>query len=202
MDLVTASKMIDTAMNVLKEQRSSNHFDNLLTKARAIAKKEDISTDCKIIRMRKPKQMAGEKARDDQVTDPKVRFRSSVCYVIYDTLIAELASHFVDFQKTVTNFKCLMPPHLGNMEDFKHLTAIIYCEDVEVELAISEYKQFCDFYKATPEFEDNPPDILQSMLIMIKEWDINNACPNLSILYRIMGTIAISSATFTDPSAN
>ena len=33
MDLVTASKMIDTAMNVLKEQRSSNHFDNLLTKA-------------------------------------------------------------------------------------------------------------------------------------------------------------------------
>ena len=91
MDLVTASKMIDTAINVLKEQRSSNHFDNLLTKARAIAEKEDVSTDFEIIRMRKPKQMAGEKARDERVTDPKVRFRSSVSYDIYDTLIEELS---------------------------------------------------------------------------------------------------------------
>ena len=79
------------------------------------------------------------------------------------------------------------------MEDFKHLTAI-YCKDVDVELAISEYKQLCDSYKATPGFADNPQDILQSMLIMIKEWDINNAYPNLPILYR-MGTIAMSSAT-------
>ena len=130
--------------------------------------------------MRKPKQMEREKARDEPVTGPKARFRSSVYYVIYDTLIAELASRFVDFQKTVTNFKCLMPPPLGNMEDFKHLTTI-YCEDVEVELAVSEYKQFCDFYKATPEFADNPPDILRSMLIMTKEWDIN-AYPILTIL--------------------
>ena len=137
---------------------------------------------------------SGEQTRDEQVTDPKERFRSSVYYVIYDTIIAELESRFVDFQNIVTNFKCLMPPHLGNMEAFECLTAT-YSKDIDVNLAKSEYRQFCEFYKKTPEFADNPPDVLQQILLMIHKWDIHNANPNLTILYRIMGTIAISSAT-------
>ena len=77
--------------------------------------------------------MPGEEARDEQVTNTSARFESAVFYVIYDTIIGELASRFADFQIIVTNFKCLMPQNLGDINAFDRLS-VTYQDDVDVEL--------------------------------------------------------------------
>lgn len=144
--------------------------------------------------MRRRKRMAGEMARDEPISDSVVKFKVNVYFTLYDTLVGELRSRFSDFQTMVVPFKCLMPGHLHDSEGFDNL-ASMYEDDVDKDIANAEYSQFCHFYDITPEFVDDPPKIVQKMLHMINRWDICNAFPNLTILYRILGTIAISSAT-------
>ena len=121
----------------------------------------------------------------------------NVYFAIYDTVVGELRSRFSDFQEMVVPFKCLMPGHLHDTQTFETLSAM-YADDVDGDIARAEYMQFCHFHDMTPEFTGNPDDpakTVQEMLHMINKWDICNAFPNLTILYRILGTIAVSSAT-------
>ena len=60
---------------------------------------------------------------------------------------------------------------------------------------LSEYKQFSKLFKESEIFAKNKPKSVQEMLLAIKNNDLNNAYPNLAVVYKIVGTIAISSAT-------
>ena len=110
MDLVTASRLIDSAIKHLKLQRSSDVFDTILEEAHAIATNGGVSTQFKTTRVRRRKRMAGEMARDEPITDPVAKFKVNVYFTIYDTLVGELQSRFSDFQ--TVPFKCLMPGYL------------------------------------------------------------------------------------------
>ena len=87
-----------------------------------------------------------------------------------------------------------MPEELGDMEGIRKL-ATMYDQDVEKDLVISEYKQFVHFYKESAVFQETKPKTVQDMLVAIKDHDLNNVYPNLTVLYLILGTIAVSSAT-------
>ena len=84
--------------------------------------------------------------------------------------------------------------HFGDSETFQHL-ASMYGKDIDQDHAKAQYDKFCIFYKNTPEINENPPKSVSEMLQLINKWDINNAYPVLTTLYRILGTIAVSSAT-------
>ncbi|KAJ8043424.1 Zinc finger MYM-type protein 1 [Holothuria leucospilota] len=197
MDLVTASSLIGAAMKNLEQQRSNEVFNGILEEARAIATREGVTTEFKTTRMRRRKRMVGEIAFDEPISDPTAKFKVNVYFAIYDTLVGELRSRFSDFQVMVVPFKCLMPGHMHDPKTFENLSAM-YADDVDKDIAKAEYMQFCHFYDMTPELTGNPGDpakTVQEMLHMIHQWDICNAFPNLTILYRILGTIAVSSAT-------
>ncbi|KAJ8031904.1 Zinc finger MYM-type protein 1 [Holothuria leucospilota] len=197
MDLVTASSLIGAAMKNLEQQRSNEVFNGILEEARAIATREGVTTEFKTTRMRRRKRMVGEIASVEPISDPTAKFKVNVYFAIYDTLVGELRSRFSDFQVMVVPFKCLMPGHMHDPKTFENLSAM-YADDVDKDIAKAEYMQFCHFYDMTPELTGNPGDpakTVQEMLHMIHQWDICNAFPNLTILYRILGTIAVSSAT-------
>ncbi|KAJ8018350.1 Zinc finger MYM-type protein 1 [Holothuria leucospilota] len=197
MDLVTASSLIGAAMKNLEQQRSNEVFNGILEEARAIATREGVTTEFKTTRMRRRKRMVGEIASDEPISDPTAKFKVNVYFAIYDTLVGELRSRFSDFQVMVVPFKCLMPGHMHDPKTFENLSAM-YADDVDKDIAKAEYMQFCHFDDMTPELTGNPGDpakTVQEMLHMIHQWDICNAFPNLTILYRILGRIAVSSAT-------
>ena len=65
---------------------------------------------------------------------------------------------------------------------------------MDVKLAEAEYEQFCISYQELIQEKEVIKD-LQDMLQWFNEHDLQNAHPNLAILYRIFGTIAFSSAS-------
>ncbi|XP_072047174.1 zinc finger MYM-type protein 1-like [Amphiura filiformis] len=194
MDLVTASRTVKSTQKTLKENRTDTHFQELLHKARTTAEEEGVPNEFTTPRIRRRKNMPGERTRDDPVIDPEDRFRINVFYRIYDTLHGELESRFEDYHSVVKRFACLMPSNIGDIEGIKELSAI-YESDVDKDLVLSEYKQFTHFFKDSQVFAEKKPQSVQDMLLVIKENDLNNAYPNLTVLYLILGTIAISSAT-------
>ena len=194
MDLLTASSTIKSSTQKLQDNRTDTHFHEILEQASTIAEEEDIPQEFTKPRIRRRKKMPGELARDEPVVDPVQRFKVDVFFRIYDTLISELKERFSDFHTAVTNFACLMPKELGDMEGIRKL-ATMYDQDVEKDLVISEYKQFVHFYKESAVFQETKPKTVQDMLVAIKDHDLNNVYPNLTVLYLILGTIAVSSAT-------
>ena len=192
MDVVTAAAKVKSAMEVMKSRRSEDHYKACLDAAVATATSEDVNTQFTAKRVRKRKQMSGEKSRDEPQTDPEQRFRTEVFFKVYDRLIQELDTRFRDFCSTVQYFGCLMPQNLGKKDMF-HRLSMAYETDVDMELAQAEYDDFCILYN------DMKPEKtirdLEEMLAWYNEHDLQNVYPHLTLLYRIFGTIAVSSAT-------
>ena len=68
---------------------------------------------------------------------------------------------------------------------------------VQSHPVMSEYKAFAKLFKVSPVFVNmvtNPPSI-QDMLTAIHEHGINHAYRHLAVMYVILGTIAVSSAS-------
>ena len=192
MDVVTAAAKIKSALEIIKEKRSEEHYKTCFDAAFATATTEDVNTEFVVKRIRRRRRMPGELARDEPQTDPEERFRTEVFFKIYDRLIVEIEERFRDFCATFQNFACLMPNGIGNKDVFQTLSEA-YENDVDIEPAQRDYNDFCILYN------DMKPDEaikdLVEMLAWYNEHDLQNVYPELTILYRIFGTIAVSSAS-------
>ena len=193
MDVVTAASNIKSAIESVRKKRTENHFQECVDKATVMARKEDVNTNFISKRIRRRNQMPGERARDEPQTDTKERFKTEVFYAVYDRIIQEMNTRFTDFCTKVKDFGSLMPGNLGKKDMFRKL-AKAYEKDVDIKLAETEYEQFCILYQELKPEKGVIKD-LQDMLQWFNEHDLQNVYPNLSILYRIFGTIAVSSAS-------
>lgn len=138
--------------------------------------------------------MPGEQALDETPTDPKTRFRTQVFFKILDKVIVEFDERFKDFLQTFTNFSCLMPHHIGEDSKFGVL-AETYSSDIETDTAMAEYKQYSHLIQDTPAMKQKLENAtVQDILLFLKNNGLDIAYPNLSILYRILGTISVSTA--------
>lgn len=194
MDVLTASNMVKSTKTSLRNQRSDDSFEQKVKLAEGIANGEELETTFQAPRVRRRKRMAGENSRDERVVDPKSRFRTEVYYPIYDNLLTQLDVRFHDFLEYVLNFSCLLPRYIGDVEKFKNLVQL-YSVDVDVDTAIAEYVQYTSFVKETPAIGEELRDaILPDILTFFKSNHLDIAYPNLAIMYRILGTISVSTA--------
>ena len=198
MDIALAAKMIQSTCASLAELRSDDAFSSLLTSSRDIAENEGISTAFEIKRIRRIKKMPGETAADQPEVNAEIKFKTQVYFAIHDRLQQEFSERFSDLNETVETFSCLYPRHVveTNIEKFTRL-ASKYSKDVSVDLAISEYRQFSHLIKDTQELSTelvSAGSSLQDLFTFLKKFDLDAAYPNLCVLYRILGTISVSSA--------
>ena len=134
--------------------------------------------------------MPGEIACDQPIVNPEDRFRINVFYQIYDTILGELESRFEDYHTVVQKFACLMPQNISKntsnlLDEIEHL-ASFYEKDVDKDLVISEYKQLQNFLSESEMFHSRNPQTVQDMLLTMKETDLNNLYPNLTVMYLIL----------------
>lgn len=197
MDIVTASAMVTSVIDKIAKARSEDHFKECVDAATEVATEEDLPHNSFTPkRIRKRKKMPGELASDEAPTDLQERFKTEVYNTIYDRILTEMRDRFEDLRVIVKDFACLMPStYFGKISMFRDLVAS-YHNDVDVDIAVAEYEQFCILYnQINPKKPDGVIDTLQGILHWYYEHDLQNAYPNLAILYRIFGTIAVSSAS-------
>ena len=81
---------------------------------------------------------------------------------------------------------------MGEISHFRQL-ANIYSKDVDTDSAVAEYSQFSSL--ETQEIKNKLDNAtVQELLEFLKSNNLNSAYPNVVILYRILGTISVSSA--------
>ena len=83
---------------------------------------------------------------------------------------------------------------MGEISHFRQL-ANIYSKDVDIDSAVAEYSQFSSIVNETQEIKNKLDNAtVQELLEFLKSNNLNSAYPNVVILYRILGTISVSSA--------
>ena len=83
---------------------------------------------------------------------------------------------------------------MGEISHFRQL-ANIYSKDVDIDSAVAEYSQFSSLVNETQEIKNKLDNAtVQELLEFLKSNHLNSAYPNVVILYRILGTISVSSA--------
>ena len=138
--------------------------------------------------------MPGEQAFDEPQSDPKFKFKTQVYFSVCDRLVTELQTRFADFNEFVEKFHCLLPNHLGDSVVFKEL-AHKYSSDIDFESSVAEYNQFTWFFKSAADIQQELANAsVQEILLFFKKHRLDVAYPNLAILFRILGTISVSTA--------
>ena len=73
--------------------------------------------------------------------------------------------------------------------------AELYSRDVDVDRATAEYNQLYWLVKTTPEIKAELGNAnVQDFLLFLKRNKLDVAYPNVSVMYRILGTISVSTA--------
>ncbi|KAJ8044812.1 Zinc finger MYM-type protein 1 [Holothuria leucospilota] len=193
-DITTGSTMIKSTSTELTNKRTTENFQSILELPKAKAEKENVNTEFQQVRTRRRKVRPGELAQDETINRSDERFKINVFFAIFDNLLGQMSNRFNDFLLYASHFTCLLPNHLESYDSFNKL-ANMYAKDVDVDIAASEYKQYSAFMKEIDAQNLLSDSTIQEILHFIKKQRLDNAYPNVSILYRILGTLTVSSAT-------
>ncbi|EZA55153.1 Zinc finger MYM-type protein [Ooceraea biroi] len=116
-------KMLDNLLSFLKEIRSANEFEIILNDAQEIA----IEMDCEptflndtIVRRRKKKRMFDYESNDDNISDPKTKYKINFSYTIIDIAISKIEERF----EQIKNFNDLFW-FLNNIKEFSKKVKIL-----------------------------------------------------------------------------
>ncbi|EZA59740.1 hypothetical protein X777_16221 [Ooceraea biroi] len=114
-------KMLDNLLSFLKE--SANEFEIILNDAQEIA----IEMDCEptflndtIVRRRKKKRMFDYESNDDNISDPKTKYKINFSYTIIDIAISKIEERF----EQIKNFNDLFW-FLNNIKEFSKKVKIL-----------------------------------------------------------------------------
>ena len=194
MDIAQAARMIRSTLETVKSCRTDEAFSDKLKTAKKIAEEEDVNTSFETKRVRRRKRMPGESAPDEPIVDAEAKFKACVYCAVFDRLIQEFHERFQDFNVFAEMFSCLLPRNFGDSSSFKQL-AEHYERDIEPDTAALEYTQFCSLVKSTPEIQAELQEAtIQDILLFLKKHRLDTAYPYITVLYRILGTISVSTA--------
>uniref|UniRef100_A0A667Y992 TTF-type domain-containing protein n=1 Tax=Myripristis murdjan TaxID=586833 RepID=A0A667Y992_9TELE len=194
-DINTAVQLIDTCMAQLNDMRTDTSFEEMVKTAQDMARRCSTGmngTEFAEVRGKKRKTFHDEQAEDEVIRDAKTRFRVQFYFIILDTMVQQFEKRFRDFRQIAALFSVLNPKNFSSHDAVVRIEnlANFYAGDVSTsDQVVNEFRSFRALC--------NELDIqlcTTAVLPFLISNDMDRAFPSIAILYRIYGTLPVTSA--------
>lgn len=113
LDFIQALVLIDEAQKSLQYMRSDEGFMSLVNAAKTFSSNQNLTeVDFREIRHRRKKQMAGEIAMDETVMLASERYKTTVYFVVLDTIINAISTRFCEAKEILKDLSLLSPQRI------------------------------------------------------------------------------------------